>query len=264
MTAKIPKKVVDRLSKHIRPFQKILKEAKRRDVNESNTVTIVTDMLADVFGWDKYAEVTSEQAIRGTYCDLAVKVQGSIQYLIEVKAVGIELKDNHLRQAVSYGASQGVPWVVLTNGIDWQVYRIAFEKPVSHELVLDFSFLELSPRKRDDHELLFLLCRSGVAKDAIKRYHERAQIVNRFVVAALIQSEPVLNTLRRELKRIAPGSKVTGEEIEALLPEVLKRDVLEGDLVVKAKRQVGRAAKKTLRKKRVKEKKAVPDTSSSS
>ena len=258
MATKIPKKVVDRLSKHIGPFQRILKDAKRRDVNESNTVTIVTDMLADVFGWDKYAEVTSEQAIRGTFCDLAVKVDGSIQYLIEVKAVGIELKDNHLRQAVSYGANQGVPWVVLTNGIEWQVYRIAFEKPVSHELVLEFDFLELSARKRDDHKLLFLLCRSGVTKDAIKRYHERAQIVNRFVIAALVQSEPILNTLRRELKRIAPESKVTVNEIEALLPDVLKRDVLEGEAVAKAKRQVGRAAKKSLRKKRVRKDRATP------
>lgn len=260
MTTKIPKRVSDRLSKYIGPFQKILSDARRRDVNESNTVTIITDMLADVFGWDKYTEVTSEQAIRGTFCDLAVTADGSIQYLIEVKAIGIDLKDNHLRQAVSYGANQGIPWVVLTNGVEWQVYRIAFEKPISHELVLSFSFLELSPRKRDDHELLFLLCKSGVKKDAIKRYHERAQIVNRFVVAALMHSEPVLNTLRRELKRLAPDSKVTVEEIESLLPEVLKRDVLEGDLVTKAKRQVGRASKKTLRKVSKKRRRSVEGT----
>ena len=260
MTTKIPKRVSDRLSKHIGRFQKVLIDARRRDVNESNTVTIITDMLAEVFGWDKYAEVTSEQAIRGTFCDLAVKADGSVQYLIEVKAVGIDLKDNHLRQAVNYGANQGIPWVVLTNGVEWQVYRIAFEKPISHELVLGFNFLELSPRKRDDHETLFLLCRSGITKDAIKRYHERAQIVNRFMIAALIQSEPVLNTLRRELKRIAPDSKVTIEEVESLLPDVLKRDVLEGDPVTKAKRQVGRAAKKALRKKHSRKRSAAEET----
>jgi hypothetical protein len=28
-----------------------------------------------VFGFDKYSEITSEQAIRGTFCDLAVPLE---------------------------------------------------------------------------------------------------------------------------------------------------------------------------------------------
>jgi predicted type IV restriction endonuclease len=245
---RIPKKVSDRLARQVGTFQKVLEDAKRRDVNESDTVIIITDMLSEVFGWDKYAEVTSEQAIRGTYCDLAVTADGVIQYLVEVKAVGITLKENHLRQAINYGANHGVPWVALTNGIDWEVYRIIFEQPISHELVFSFNFLELSGRKKDDQELLYLLCRTGVNRDAIKQYHDRVQIVNRFVLAALIQSEPVLQVVRRELKRLSKDTKVTIEELEALLPDVLKRDVLDGEAAVSAKRKVGRAAQKTLRK----------------
>lgn len=247
---RIPKKVSDRLAKQIGTFQKVLEDAKRRDVNESDTVIVITDMLSAVFGWDKYSEITSEQAIRGTFCDLAVTADGSVQYLVEVKAVGITLKENHLRQAINYGANEGIPWVVLTNGIDWQVYRIIFEKPISHELVVSFNFLELSPRKKDDQEILYLLCRTGVNKDAIKQYHERAQIVNRFILAALIQSEPVLGVLRRELRRLSPETKVSAEEIGSLLPDVLKRDVLDGEPAARAKRQVGRAAQKSLRKPR--------------
>lgn len=75
---------------------------------------------------------------------------------------------------------------MLTNGIQWQVYRIKFEKPVTHELVFEFDFLELSPHRKSDHELLYLLCKSGISKDTIKEYHEKVQMVNRFVVAALI------------------------------------------------------------------------------
>jgi hypothetical protein len=40
-------------------------------------------MLAGVFGYDKYSEVTSEFAIRGTYCDLAIKIDGALKTLIE-------------------------------------------------------------------------------------------------------------------------------------------------------------------------------------
>ena len=246
----IPKKVEDRLSKQIGVFQKYLRDAKDRDVNESDTVTIVTDMLANLFGFDKYTDLTTEQAIRGTYCDLAVKVDGAVQYLIEVKAVGLELKETHLRQAINYGANQGVQWVVLTNGVRWKAYGIKFEKPIDCELVFEIDFLEISHRNSGDLDLLYLLCKEGLSKEAIKTYHDRAQTVNRFVVAAIIQSEPVVSTIRRELKRLAPDSKVEIEEVEQILPEVLKRDVLEGDAAARALRQVQKGAAKALRTKR--------------
>ena len=111
--AKTPRKVADRIGKHLTTFQRVLKDARDRDVNESDTVTIIMDMLGTVFGYDKYADITSEQAIRGTYCDLAVKLDGSVNFLIEVKAIGLTLRENHLRQAIGYGANHGVPWIVL-------------------------------------------------------------------------------------------------------------------------------------------------------
>jgi hypothetical protein len=248
MTTKIPAKVMDRFNANIAQFQKVLQNAYDRDVNESDTVTIVKDMLASVMGFDKYEEVTSEYSIRGTYCDLATKLDGSVRYLIEVKAIGLALKENHLRQVVSYGSSQGVPWVVLTNGITWEVYRIKFEQPVSHEFVFGLNFLELNTRKCEDMEKLFLLCREGVQKSAIDDFHAFTQIVNRFTIAAIVTSDPVLTVIRRELQRLEPNSRVTTEDISAILPDVLKRDVTEGDEAVAAQKRVSKATKIQLRK----------------
>src|SRR4051812_28148025 len=103
----IPSRVSERLSAGIKRFQPILSAAKSRDVNESDTSMIVTDVLADVFGYDKYSEVTRELCIRGTFCDLATRIDGKFQMLIEVKAIGLELKDAHVKQAVDYAANQG-------------------------------------------------------------------------------------------------------------------------------------------------------------
>ena len=83
----MPKRVAERLVAGIKRYQPILADAKARDVGEADTVTIIKDMLADVFGYDKYSEVTSEHSIRGTYCDLALKIDGTLQTLIEVKCV---------------------------------------------------------------------------------------------------------------------------------------------------------------------------------
>ena len=78
---KIPKKVQDRLVAGLKRYQPIVRKLAERDISEADTVTVIKDMLTDVFGYDKYAELTSEQQIRGTFCDLAIKVEGKVHYL---------------------------------------------------------------------------------------------------------------------------------------------------------------------------------------
>ena len=146
----IPKKIDDRIKAGLKKYQPVLANAKTRDVGEADTVTIIKDMLSDVFGYDKYSEITSEYAIRGTYCDLAIKLDGKLSTLIEVKAVGIELKEQHVKQAIDYGANQGVDWVMLTNGITWQVFKLTFAKPIEKELVLSFDLTSINTRLEKD------------------------------------------------------------------------------------------------------------------
>ncbi len=43
--------------------------------------------------------------IRGTIYDLAVKLDGALALLIEVKAIGLDLKDQHIKQAVDHAAN---------------------------------------------------------------------------------------------------------------------------------------------------------------
>jgi hypothetical protein len=191
--ANVPNRVADRLASSIKKFQPIVTAAKSRDVNESDTVIVVTDMLSYVFGYDKYSEITSEFAIRGTYCDLATKIDGKVQCLIEVKAVGIELKEPHTKQAIDYAANQGIDWVVLTNGVIWKVYKVSFAKPISQELVAEFDFLTLNPKSNDDIEKLFLIAKEGFQKSALGDYTAQRQALSRFCIGAMLLSDSVLD-----------------------------------------------------------------------
>ena len=240
--ATIPKRVVERYKKTVSKFQQVLRVARDRDVNEADTVSIIQDMLAEVFGFQKYTEITSEYAIRNTYCDLAIKMDEKIQYLIEVKAIGLTLKESHLKQTIDYGANHGVQWVVLTNGIAWVLYKIRFERPIGYDLVASFDFPDLNPRKAEDQE---------IGKAAREDYYERIQSVNRFVVAALVLSKPVVSCIRRDVRRLASGLKVEGDEIEKILRyEVFKRDVIEGDEADKAMARVQKILAKGSRRPR--------------
>jgi predicted type IV restriction endonuclease len=247
--ASIPIKVKDRLTVGIKRFQPVLASAKSRDINESDTVTIVADMLGYVFGYDKYSEITSEYVIRGTYVDLAIKLDGTLQLLIEVKAVGLELKDAFVKQAIDYAANQGVDWVVLTNGVIWQIYKVSFAKPISQELVHEIDFMNLSPKNNNHLESLYLLTKEGISKSVLGEYHAQKQALSRFFIAAILLSDSSLDVVRRELRRVSPNVRVDNEQIkEVIIQEIMKRDVLEGEKAEEAKRKLARSINRALRK----------------
>lgn len=245
-----PVRVAERIKDALKRFQPILTSAKARDVNESDTVVIVTDVLQYIFGYDKYAEITSEHMIRSTFCDLAIKLDGKLAFLIEVKAVGLDLKDNHVKQAVDYAANQGCEWVCLTNGCIWRVYKVVFAKPIAHECIVEFDLLQLSHRNADHIDLLAVLSKEGWIKARLVAYEEQRQALSRFTIGALLLSEPVLQVMRRELRRVVEV-KVDADEIKnVLLHEVIKREVLEGEKAIAASRQIQRAGARALRKER--------------
>lgn len=246
--ASIPKKVIERLIAGIKRYQPILAAAKARDVGETDTVTIVKDMLADVFGYDKYTELTSEHCIRGTYCDLAIKLDTKLSTLIEVKAIGIDLKEAHVKQAIDYAANQGVDWVLLTNGIRWCIYHVFFTKPINQELVVDIDFLAISSKSDADLESVYLWCKEGWQRSALGEFHSQKQALSRFFLGAMIISDPVVEVIRRELRRVSPDVRIDLDQIRTVLEgEVLKREVMEGEKAEEARRKIARSAGKSLR-----------------
>ena len=243
--ATIPKKVLDRFASALPKFKKVLKNAIKQDVNESDTVTIVVDMLSGIFGYDKYEEVTSEYAIQNTYCDLAIRINGSVHFLIEIKSVGTNLKDTHLNQAINYGAKEGIQWVILTNGHIWSVYNVKIKKKVAYTKIFDLDILETTLKSKDGIEKIFILSKEGIQKDTMKEYHERMKCVNEYVIAALILNENMLNEIRKGLRRLSTGLKVETSEIDSILRNtILRRPVLEDEGFQAAQKRIRKACKK--------------------
>lgn len=246
--ANIPKKIEERIINGIKKYQPVLAAAKSRDVGETDTVTIIKDMLADIFGYDKYSELTSEFAIRGTYCDLAIKLENQLTTLIEVKAIGLDLKENHVKQAVDYAVNQGVDWVLLTNGCRWCVYHVFFTRPVTTELVVDVDFSNISPKNQNDLDTLFLWCKEGWQKSLLGEFHSRKQALSRYYLGQMVLSDPILQVIRREMRRISPDINITVEQIKSVLvEEVLKREVNEGEKAEEARKKIAKASGVLLR-----------------
>ena len=226
----------------------VIEQQRTRDVSEADTVTIVKDVLCEVFGYDKYAELTSEHCIRGTYCDLAIKVDDKLVQLVEVKAVGTALDERHVKQVVDYAANQGVEWVLLTNGWMWRIYHVIFAKPIDKRLLAEVNLTTVDTRKNEHLELLYLFTEEGFGKGAHVELRDRQDATNRFTLAALLlHNESVKGAIRRELRRVA-GVMVTDDEVRrALQEEVIKRETLEGPDAERAAKRVNRTESRTMR-----------------
>jgi predicted type IV restriction endonuclease len=255
----VPARVADRLATGIKRFQPVLASAKARDVNESDTVILVTDMLSEIFGYDKYSEITSECSIRGTFCDLGIKIGGTFQFLIEVKAIGLELKHSFTKQAIDYSANQGTEWVILTNGEIWRAYKVTFGKPIDYEQVLEINLSQINPKNSADIETLYHLTREGWLKSVLGDFHMQQQVLSRFSLAAMVTGQPILEVLRRELRRFSPDIKINIDQIKTVLTqEVLKREVVEGEKAEEARKKISKFYSKVIREKTSKEPKQAP------
>jgi hypothetical protein len=201
-------------------------------------------------GYDKYTELTTEFAIRSTFCDLAIKVGGRVQFLIEVKSAGTDLRDNHLRQAIDYAANQGIEWVLLTNGVNWQAHRVRFEQPIQNDLVFSLDLLDPDAKSAATLEKLYLISREAAGGTEITHYWQRKEATSRYVIARMLLDESVLAVVRRQLRKQFPGLRITSEQIADLMrAEVLKRDAIEGDRAEAAEKLLRRAARKRVKPK---------------
>lgn len=247
----VPNKIRERMVQGIKRMLPIIEQQKARDVSEADTVTIVKEVLADVFGYDKFADLTGEFSIRGTYCDLAIRIEGKVTKLIEIKAIGITLDDRHLKQAVDYGANHGVEWIILTNGIVWRLYEVIFAKPIDKRLLLELDLSSIDLRKDADLDTLYVFTKEGFAKGAHLEARDRQQATSRYMIAALLLHNDNLHAaIRRELRRVVEVLVDNDTILSVLRDEVIKRDAQDGpDAVAAAKRVNKREGRKLLKSK---------------
>jgi predicted type IV restriction endonuclease len=247
----IPAKFVKRVNESLKKYQGVITQIKKKDANESDTVTVITDILQDIFGYDKYSDITSEYAIRGTYCDLAIlDDHKKIRFLVEIKAVSVTLNDNHIKQALDYGANAGVNWVLLTNAETWMLYRIKFGKPIDKELVSEFNLLTINPKADKNLEALFVISKDGQEKSIIEDFYSSIQVKNKFIIGCLLNSTEVYALIRRTMKKLFGDVKISEQEIaDIMVNDIIKREIIDSEESKKAQKDIDKIYKKIERAK---------------
>lgn len=207
----------------IKKFSKPLTDLVARDANEGDTRLLVTDFLCDGLGYDKYSEVTTEYRVKGEFADFGLRLDQQMVAFIEVKRVNTKLGEKQLRQVQNYALNEGCEWILLTNGHDWQIYRITPALPVETDLVMEADLLsEQNINKKVDD--FFFLTREALKRNLINILWETRRATSPKSLTEVLCSDSVVDSIRKELKK-RTGQNVTNKDILHLLrTTVVKTD----------------------------------------
>lgn len=192
-----------------------------RDANEGHTRLLVTDFLCDGLGFDKYEHLTTEYAVRGEFADYGIRIDKQLVAFIEVKRTTTKLSGRHLRQIELYAVNEGVEWMILTNGADWQTYHLSPGMPVQIDLALDVQLLGAGTLPSKSNHLFYLTLES-LKRRQIDELWKAKRATSPKSLAQVLCTTPVLEVVRRELRR-ATGHMAETDEIGRLLKETVIR-----------------------------------------
>lgn len=206
-------------------------------MNEADTVRRVTKVLEDVLGYDPLAEISREAQLKGKYLDILIKVDDVAKLIVEVKRAGIKLRDRHIDQAYTYASTNNIPWVLLTNGVVWNLYHLTFEEGIEYEKAfsLDFSKLDLDTAA----DKLALLHRENVRRGGMEDFWECQIALSWPSIAKALFREDVLRRIRREIRHTA-GILIDTEDLAERLREMMSPEVRETIGQVKVRKRIRR------------------------
>lgn len=211
----------------IRRFTRPLQEIVARDANEGDTRLIITDFLCDGLGYDKFDDLTTEFAVRGEFADYGIRIDKQLVAFIEVKRATQKLNARHLRQVETYAVKEGLQWIILTNGQAWQVYHVHAKtgQQVATHLVLEIDILGDEPlgRKVDS---FFYLHRSALKRELIDELWRRKVATAPSALADVLLTEPVLDAMRKEIRRTSRYNPDPSELARIIRSEVVRLDLL--------------------------------------
>jgi predicted type IV restriction endonuclease len=210
-----------------RPLKKILPhllQAQADTLNEADTVQRLIKVFEDVFGYDPMSEITRESAVKDRYCDVALKLDGVIRMLVEAKSGGTVLRHKHIEQAQNYAANSNIKWVILTNGVTWNLYHLTFDEGI--ESTLAFSVDMTNGVDDKQAELLGLLHRQALRKGELDEYWDERVALSPSSIGRALFTDTTLRVIRREIRR-REKILINEEDLAAAIHEMFSTEARE-------------------------------------
>lgn len=222
--------------KDMKKYLPIFQQAHDQGINEAETSMRISKFFEDVLGYDVFTEISREHVVKERNVDYAIKLNGKVKFFIEVKQAGISLKERHIEQAENYAANSGVPWVLLTNGLGWQLYHLTFDEGIQGDLIWSVDLL--SDDIKDAASKIGMLHKKAIHKDELEDYRAKVKTLSPRSIVQAIFHESTLKVIRACLKK-SSGVRVEEQELVDNIKKMISQEAWEviGDVRIMRKRK---------------------------
>ncbi|HEX4416015.1 MAG TPA: type I restriction enzyme HsdR N-terminal domain-containing protein [Lacipirellulaceae bacterium] len=218
--------MVPNIRPSVRKFARLFNEMRTAKANESDTVAILRRFFEEGLGYDGVTDISSETEMKGKYVDICLKLNGNICMLVEAKAAAIELRVRQIDQAKHYAAENGFRWVLLTNGVEWNLYHVTFNEDEGIEYDPAFTVSLADENLNHAVESLSILHKKSIAKKGLERFWEHKSALCAGSIGKALFNESVLRVLRREIHRHC-GVRIDTEDLAPALQNMFSQEARE-------------------------------------
>lgn len=145
--------------------------------NEANTKALLIEPVLRGLGWDTEDLDAVQREVKvyeGTYLDYALLITGGTKLYVEAKGIAEKLDDKKfIAQTVNYANNDGVVWCVLTNGVQYRVYKTNEPVQMDQKLLFEVDLREDSQSMPDRLRQLRTLSRDAVTAGELDALGER-------------------------------------------------------------------------------------------
>lgn len=184
----------------LKNYRKQYLDGKISELDESGTRIMINSFLSDVLGYKQLEEIKTEYMIKSTYADYVIQVNKNRYFLVEVKALSLNLSEKHLRQTINYGANEGIEYALLTNGKTFEFYKVIFDKPISQRLIFSVDVSDVNQLKAN-LDLLQHLHRESVVKNNFRPIWNKCEAYDPYNISGIICSQPVIKMIGKLIKQ---------------------------------------------------------------
>jgi predicted type IV restriction endonuclease len=219
----------DKLKEQVRAIndaKRMIQQCLELDGNEAETRRRVERIFESVMGYDVFQHLSRERAVKGAgeteHCDFSLQMEPGTDakpiIMIELKRASVALAIKHLKQVASYAINAGCEWILLTNGIEWQLHHVAFGQPPETKLIMKWNLLQ------DDVKDLVgkfdVIGYKNIKKNGLSLLWQKTHVLRPLSLIKAIMSEDSLNFIRRTLKK-ENDVNVTPEDIVSAFRKLL-------------------------------------------
>jgi predicted type IV restriction endonuclease len=208
----------------LRKYLPFLLKAREDKLNEADTSQRIIEVFKNVLGYDTMTEITCEMEVRSKYADIAIKIDSVVKLFVEVKAADTVLRDRHIDQSEVYAAKGNVPWVLLTNGIDWSLYHLTFDDGLEYERVFAVTLSKESVAK--DAEMIGLLHRSAIRSGEHEAYWKQVSALSPESIGRALFREDVMRLMRRTIRH-KEGTLIDIEDLASAIHSLFTAEAKE-------------------------------------